>query len=139
MELKYNIVIPEEPPALRTESPEEMPMLRAAAGPGMVYVFNCTPIPISGISINNVALTPIPSASDLGQQPQFVSASRYGSTEPNFGPSSSFQLTFMDGTTYTQTIRINQPFPASVTLWCFYSGLVLTDLYGNVRQISWGM
>lgn len=139
MKLKHNVVIDEEEPALRAATAAGAPILKAAAGLGMVYVFNCTPIPISALAVNNVALTPIPSPSDPGNQPQFVSANRFGTTQPIFGPSSSFQITFLDGTSYTQTLRIAQPPPASLSLWCFYSGLVLTDPYGNIRQLSWGL
>jgi hypothetical protein len=139
MQLKNNILIDEETPARRTASVEASGTLTAAAGLGMVYVFNCTPIPINRLSVNGAQLTPIPNPSDPGEQPQFVSANRFGRTQPVFAPSSSFEVTFMDGTSYTQTIRISQPPPASLTLWCFYSGLVLTDPYGNIRQISWGM
>jgi hypothetical protein len=136
MQLKHNILILE--PARTKKAPNAQQPVVAATGLGMVYVFNCTPVTISAISVNGTALSELPSGSDPGQPPQFVSVNRFGAP-PVFGPSTSFQLTFIDESNYGQTIVINQPAPASLTLLCFYTGFVLADPYGTILQLSWGL
>jgi hypothetical protein len=137
MLLTNNVVIDEPAERGMTET-EDTVVLTISAGSGVVYVYNCTPVDLTEIKVNGVALTALPSGSNPGQSPQFVAVNRYGSP-PVFSPSTSFELTFVDGTTYTQTIRVTLPSPASLSLWCFYTGLVLTDPYGTIRQISWGI
>lgn len=139
MHLKHNYLIEDEGGHWTQGSAESGSELPTAAPLGLVYVFNCTPVQIASLSVNGVALTSLPDGANPGQTPQFVSVNRFGTTKPIFGPSTEFQLTFIDLSTYTQTISVKQPPPASVTLWCFYTGLVLTDPYGAIRQISWGM
>jgi len=137
MELNCNFIVDESALDVPKEGIEATIILEVS-GVGLVYVFNCTPVEIASISINNTAFTLIPPGSNPGEAPQCVAVNRFGNTPPIFGPSTQFAVTFIDGQAYSQTVKVNQPAPASVSLWCFYTGLVLTDPYGRIRQISWG-
>jgi hypothetical protein len=135
MKLKNTVIL--KTSSQSNEEPSHPLPFLAAGGLGVVYVVNCTPVPISGISVNGIALSSLPGGSNPGQAPQSVSVERYGSP-PVFGPSNSFSVTFVDDTSYSQSIQISQPAPASLTLWCFYNGFVLTGPYGSLDQLSWG-
>jgi hypothetical protein len=108
----------------------------AAGGLGVVYIFNCSSIPITSIMLGNASLSQLPGEGSPEQPSRPVAMNRYG-PPPLFVSPVIFNLTFIDETSYGQTIQFTQPAVASLSLWCYYTGFVLTDAYGAILQLSW--
>ncbi|HEY2117097.1 MAG TPA: hypothetical protein VGJ51_18505 [Candidatus Angelobacter sp.] len=132
MLLKNNVIIHDEeaPPILKGPTP--------ATGMGIVYVANATPKLISSITVGGVALPTVPAPSPLGQPPNLVPVNRYGSP-PVFNSGAQLVVNFDNTRSYQTPILIDEDPDNSLTLWLFYTGIVLTGPNGTIRQLAWGI
>ena len=141
MQLKNNVIIPDDEetaPLLPIVPQGESGVLLNVAPLGKVYIVNATPVPIASITVGGIPLATVPDGSNPGQPPQSVSVNRFGSP-PLFASDTQLTVNFLGGRSYSQPIYIDSAPTDSLTLWCFYNGLVLTGATGNMKQVAWGI
>ena len=109
--------------------------LAAASSLASVFIFNCTALSITTLSVNgsNVAPQGIAGISALGSPPSCLQVPRN-----TFANSPSVSATFEGFTkpSWTQPVTINQPLPTTgMYLWCYLNGYMLADQNGIINYM----
>ena len=108
---------------------------------GQITLYNCSPAPLSGLTVNGVQALKNP----IAQTNPIVSYTTLatGNTPPAFSPFCTIAAYFDSRTTpqWTASIHLKSSLPVqNYSLWCYFNGLYLADssgvIIGSFYQLS---